>query len=136
MSNRGVILLVTGNSELHQVLGTVAQTYRLSLLSAESTKEGLTFLKVAEPDCAIFDLGLLRTGNGVEKLKERLNLSAIPILFLNNCRDGSKPSRRLSSGFSLEPIVKFASEQSERLNCASSRGFLRRFVGRLKLGTA
>ena len=136
MSNRGVILLVTGNSELHQVLGTVAQTYRLSLLGADNTKEGLTFLKLAEPDCAILDLRLLRNSNGVDKLKERLNLSTIPILFLDKGGDGSKPSGRPSSGFSLEPIVKFVSEQSERLNCASTRGIWRRFVGRLKVGTA
>ena len=133
MPNCGKILLVSGNSELHQVLGTVSQTYGLSLRSADNTKEGLAIIKLAEPDCVIFDLKLLRTSYGVENLKKRLSLSTIPILYINNCREGSSASGRPSSGVSLEPIVKFVSEQSARLNCDSSRGIWRRFIGRLKL---
>ena len=133
MPNCGKILLVSGNPELHQVLGTVAHTYGLSLLGADNTKEGLTLIKLAEPDCVIFDLKLLRTSYGVEKLKKRLSLSTIPILFINNCREGSRPSGRPSSGVSLDPIVKFVSEQGARLNCDSSPGIWRRFIGRLKL---
>ena len=136
MAKSGTILFVSGNPELQQVLETLRSAYGFSLLTAESLKEGLSFIKIAEPDCVIFDLRLLRDRNRVERVKEKVKSSGIPVLFLSDSGSGVRRSDALRSSVSLEPIVKFVAEQSERLKGNSSVRSWYRFFKRGKVGHA
>lgn len=133
MAKSGTLLFVSGNPELQQVMETLRSTYGFSLLTAESLKEGLSFIKIAEPDCLIFDLRLLRDRNRVERVKEKVKSSGIPVLFLSDSGSGIRCSDALRSSVSLEPIVKFVAEQSKRLKGNSSGRSWYRFFKRAKV---
>lgn len=130
MANHGTILLVSGSTGLNEVMGTLASTYSLSLVTADSAKAGLYAFKQAEPDCVIFDARLLRDRHRVERVKEKFESKDVPVLFLNAGINGSSRGSGVHSSFSLEPIIKFVGEQSERLKPARPSGFWHRFVVR------
>ncbi len=129
MANHGTILLVSGSPGLIKVLGTLASTYSLSLVTADSAKAGLAALKQAEPDCVIFDARLLRDRHRVERVKERFESKDVPALFLNIGADGSSRASGVHSSFSLEPVIKFVASQSARLKLLRPSGFWSRFAG-------
>jgi len=133
MAKCGTILLVSSNPELHQVMEPLASTYNLSLIGAENAKEGLTFFKLGDPDCIVFDLRVLNDGERRTRAKNKLKTSGIPILFLNDSRANIRRRDGFIPPISLEPIVKFVGEQSEKLCAGSSGGFWNRLIGRMRL---
>jgi len=131
MARKGTLLFVSGNTELHQVLETLRSTYGFSLLTADKAKEGFELIKIAEPDCVIYDLRLLRDRRKAEWVKDKISAAGIPVLFLNDNGNGHVRPDEQRSSVRLEPIVKFVAEQSERLKKKSSArsrwsGFFRR----------
>jgi DNA-binding response OmpR family regulator len=136
MAKSSTLLFVSGNPELQQVLETLKSAYGFSLLIAENPKEGLNFIKMTDPDCIIFDLQLLRTHNHVERIKEKIKPTGIPVLYLNDGGNGVSRSDELRSSASVEPMVKFVAEQSERFKGSSSRRGWFRFLKRSKTGQA
>jgi CheY-like chemotaxis protein len=132
MATHGSILLVTGSPGLNEVLGTLASTYSLSLVTADSAKAGFALYRQAEPDCVIFDARLLRDSARIERVRRKLESKDIPVLFLSAGADGYARASGVHSSFSLEPIIKFVSAQSERLKMRSPSGFWSRFVARPK----
>jgi len=128
MATSGTLLFVSGNHELHQVMETLRSTYGFALLLADRAKEGFDLIKVAEPDCIVFDLRLLRDQRHIDRVKERIKAARVPVLFLSDNGSGVRRSNGSQSSVRLEPIVKFVAEQSERLKKNSSgRGWLRFF---------
>lgn len=136
MPNCGTILLISGNPDLHGVLETLSSSYSLSLLCAENIKQGLTLFKENNPDCVVFDLRLPPPHVPVEQIKEKMRESEVPILFLSNCIEELRRADEVPSRLSLEPIMKFVANQSERLRSDSSGRLWSRLLGRARVGHA
>ena len=130
MANHGTILLVSGSPGLNTVLGTLASTYSLSLVTVDSAKAGLAALKQAAPDCVIFDARLLRDHTRVERVRRKLQSKGVPALFLSADAPGNTRASGVRSSFSIEPIIKFVAAQSRRLELLRPSGFWSRFIGR------
>ena len=130
MANHGTILLVSGSPGLNQVLGTLASTYSLTLVTADSAKAGLAALKRAKPDCVIFDARLLRDSASVERVREKLRSKGVSVHFLSADAPGNMLSSGVRSSFSLEPIIKFVAAESARLKDRRPSGFWSRFASR------
>ena len=136
MANHGTILLVSGSPGLSKVLETIASTYSLSLLSADSAKAGLVSFKQAVPDCVIFDARLLRDHKRVELVREKIESKGVPVLFLSADSPGGSRTSGVRSSFSLEPVIKFVAAQSDRIKPLRPSGFWRRFASRPQIKTS
>jgi DNA-binding NtrC family response regulator len=136
MARSRTLLFVSSNHDLHQVLETLRSAYGFSLLTADKAREGFDLIKVAEPDCIIFDLRLLRNRHRAERVKERVKAAGMPVLFLSDSSTSGRHSDASRTSVSLEPIVKFVAEQSERLRGNPSRRSWYRFFNRAKIERA
>jgi DNA-binding NtrC family response regulator len=130
MANHGTILLVSGSPGLNKVLETIASTYSLSLVTTVSAKAGLVAFKQTVPDCVIFDARLLRDHKRVELVREKIESKGVPVLFLSADSPGASRTSGVRSSFSLEPVIKFVSVQSDRLKALRPSGFWSRFTSR------
>ena len=130
MANYGTILLVSSSPGLNKILGTIASTYSLSLVSAATAKAGLVAFKQAAPDCVIFDARLLCDHKRVELVREKIESKGVPVLFLSADSPGASRTSGVRTAFSIEPAIKFVSAQSDRLKSLRPSGFWRRFTSR------
>ncbi len=132
MANLGSLLLVSDNPELHQTLGQLARVFNLSLINAETVKEGFTLFKIGEPDSVIFDLRMLRDLERRARAKSKLKSTRVPILFLNDSGNGVTRRDELLPPLSLEPIVRFVARQNKRLSTGLSGSLWDRLRVRLR----
>ena len=118
MAKSGTLLLVSNSPDLHRVMVPVASAYDLSVVGAETIREGLTILKVSPPSCAVFDLRITSDIDKRARIKDRLKESHFPILFLND--NGIQRRNEFLPPLRLEPIAKFVADQGERLRRSHS----------------
>ncbi|RJP67525.1 MAG: hypothetical protein C4532_14515 [Candidatus Abyssobacteria bacterium SURF_17] len=131
MANRGSVLLVSGNPELHRILELVASTYNLSCMGTENVREGVGFLRSNEPDCIVFDLNIVSNHKQRSIVKKKLEEKDVPVLFLNENGNGT-PSRN-HAPLKIEPIVKFVMDSCDGACRLSKGGLGRRLLGLLRL---
>jgi hypothetical protein len=128
MANRGSILLVSTNPELHQVLEIITSTYDLKFLGAEGAASGIDLFRSKGPISVIFDLDILRDHRQRTLFKKKFNDSGVPVLFLNDGENGIANHGNSQKPLKLEAIVKFVADSRNGTQKTSSRGLVSRLL--------
>ncbi|MBI4831545.1 MAG: hypothetical protein HY801_08315 [Candidatus Lindowbacteria bacterium] len=128
MMNRGSILLVSTNPELHQVLEIIASTYNLRFLGADAAGAGIDLFKAKVPNCVIFDLDVLRDYRHRTLLKKKIGESGVPVLFLNDNENGAVHQGNSQKSLKLEPIVKFVVDSQNGARRTGNQGLVSRLL--------
>jgi DNA-binding NtrC family response regulator len=128
MGNRGSILVVSSDPELHRILEIISSTYSFKFREAGDAKTGLGLFNSSKPDCVIFDLKTLPDQRRRDMIKKKLEESRTPIMFLNDTENGTAHSAGPTSSLRIDPLVNFIKSNHDRCCKVTHRSFFGRVV--------